>query len=234
MTALTSLFSVWFTQQCHKTASARFPTRSVGFGQSYRTHFSPADFECRRSGTGSFVFRVQLAGHFLSLSTFCTLQPPLPRRVSAAGTFCLRCQQFWDSEDIFAISALCRSSSAHGKWIIVPPLESRHVRVIVTQLAFFFFFFLWNGKLCPFGAEIVALQDFHFTYFIFLHFTYPTCFLFCSSLFIKAAFNQPHVLHRSLDFNWNIKAMNSKKGHNTLCGEIGLSVGGLVPLLSLK
>lgn len=53
--------------------------------------------------------------------------------------------------------------SAHEKWIIVPPLESRHVRVIVTQLAFFNFFFF--ESCVPFGAEIVALEDFHFTSF---------------------------------------------------------------------
>lgn len=57
--------------------SAYFSARSVPLAQSCKTDFIPAEFECHCSGTGSFGFHVQLPGHFLSLSTFCTLQPPL-------------------------------------------------------------------------------------------------------------------------------------------------------------
>lgn len=73
--------------------------------------------------------RVHLCFMFNCRVIFCPCQhsarsnhPPspshhLPRRVSAAGTFCLRCQQFWGSEDIFAVSALSPKLfyiSAHG------------------------------------------------------------------------------------------------------------------------
>lgn len=159
--------------------------------------------------------RVHLCSVFNCRVIFCPCQhsarsnhppgPPLPRRVSAAGTFSLRCQQFWDSEDIFAISALSpKLLSNLSAWKVNYCATSWKPTRACNCHSICIFFFLFSLKV----VSLLELKLLRWKIFILLHFTYPTCFLFCSSLFIKAAFNQPQVLHRSLGFNWNIKAMN--------------------------
>lgn len=178
-------------------APARSSTRSLRLSQSCRSDFSAAEFECRRSGTGSFVFRVQLPGLFLSLSTFCTLRPTTPRPTPTpmcqrSWRFLFTMSTIWSSEDIFAVSAISPKllSNLHvrGKWIIASPLSSRHMRVVVTQLRLFFFKWevvsLWLLKLLPCKISILLFIKF------FLPFTHLTCFLFCSFPFIKAAFTR--------------------------------------------